>query len=131
MLLKLSSKNAQPKSKHSFNHSRSIPLKKSTSTCAHSFKTFVTSLKLVKTFNFKIKSPRPLNQKNPTSTSLLPYVIPKPRSENYPRIVSTSKLEGIVQSFARDQVIATLGSTTYASTSNLKTESEENCKQRL
>ena len=130
MLPKLSSKNVQPKPKLSFDQSRSIPLKNQQALVLIPSR-LCCKLKTCKDVRFKIKSPRPLNQQNPTSTSPLPQVIHNPRGEDYPRIVSSSKLEAIVQSFVRDQVIATLGSTTYASTSNLKTESEENCKQRL
>ncbi|TQE09647.1 hypothetical protein C1H46_004740 [Malus baccata] len=129
-LPKLYSKNVQPKPKFSFDQSRSIPLKNQQALVPIPSR-FYCKIKTCNDVRFKIKSLRPLNQQNPTSTSPLPQVIHKPRGENYSRIVSSSKLEAIVQLFVQDQVIATLGSTTYASTSNLKTESKENCKHRL
>ena len=129
-LPKLSSKNVQLKLKLSFDQSWNIPLKNQQALMPIPSK-LCCKLKTCNDVRFKIKSPRLLNQQNPTSTLPLLQVIHKLRGGDYPRIVSSSKLEAIFQSFVRDQVITTLGTTTYTPTSNLKTESEENCKQRF
>ena len=69
-LPKLSSKNIQPKPKLSVDQTRSTPLKNQQALVPIPSR-LCCKLKTCNDVRFKIKSPRPLNQQNPKSTSPL------------------------------------------------------------
>ena len=127
-LPKLSSKNAQPKPKLSFDQSCSTPLKNQQALVLIPSR-LCCKLKTCNDVRYKIKSPKTLeSMKSYINTHLC-------RNFEVKTIHASFQAQNLKQSFNRStkhQVIATLGLTTYASTSNLKTESRGTLyKQRL